>query len=93
MSREGSDFSYKLKKGTTASGTRSRQTDRSQRVARVDYTEIYSCSESEGTLDGVESSRPVRVNCHSRSHRCGVINPSLLPRSTASCTEGCGDQL
>ena len=28
----------------------------------------------------------VRVNCHSRSRRCGVVNPSLLPMSTASCT-------
>ena len=56
MSREGNNFSYKPKKGTVCSGELTRRMNRSQRAARVNYTEveITSGSESEGTIEGLE---------------------------------------
>ena len=56
MSREGNDFSYRPKKGTVCLSELTRRTDRSQRTARVNYTEveITSGSESEGRIEGLE---------------------------------------
>ena len=56
MLREGSDYCYKPKKGTTQSGELTKRTDRSQRVVRVSYTEveISSGTVSEGTVEAYE---------------------------------------
>ena len=56
MLREGSDHSYRPKTRTADSGKQTRRIDRSQRSARVDYTEveILSDSDSEGTFENNE---------------------------------------
>ena len=58
MSREGSDFSYKPKRGTVKAEAEGKRRERSQRTSRVDYTEVHTLSEmdSEGTVDSTEVS-------------------------------------
>ena len=53
MSTEESDYTYKPKKGTVCSGETTKRKDRSQRAARVNYTEVEISSGSayEGTLE------------------------------------------
>ena len=53
MSREGSDFSYKPKRGAVKAETEGKRRVRSQRTSRVDYTEVHILSEmdSEGTVE------------------------------------------